>query len=51
VVRRPLGPGARSGLRLDTFIGGLFRVLAFVVAWASVAAGAWMLWRMTREGR
>lgn len=43
--------GVTHLLRLDTFLGGLFRVLAFVVAWASVAAGAWMLWRMTREGR
>jgi hypothetical protein len=30
----------------DTRLAAVVRLLAFVVAWAAVAVGAWMLWRM-----
>ena len=36
-------------LSADTTLAFLVRVVAFAVLWASVAAGAWMLWRMTRS--
>jgi hypothetical protein len=35
-------------LSFDTSLAGLVRVLAFVIMWSSLAAGAWMLWRMAR---
>jgi hypothetical protein len=35
-------------LQWDTVLAALVRVVAFLVAWGSVAAGAWMLWRMRR---
>jgi hypothetical protein len=39
-------------LSADHAIAFLFRLAAFGLAWGSVAAGAWMLWRMARsEGR
>jgi hypothetical protein len=38
-------------LSLDTTIAALFRLIAFAVAWSSVAAGAWMLWRMQHDPR
>jgi hypothetical protein len=36
-------------LAWDTRLAGLVRVVAFLVAWGSIAAGAWMLWRMARR--
>ena len=33
----------------DTRIATLVRLVAFVVTWSSVAAGAWMLWLMMRR--
>jgi hypothetical protein len=33
----------------DTTLAALVRIAAFLVAWASVAAGGWMLWRMTKR--
>ena len=33
-------------LSFDTTLAGLVRVAAFAVMWSSLAAGAWMLWRM-----
>jgi hypothetical protein len=33
----------------DTRLAALVRVLAFLVMWSSIAAGAWMLWRMARR--
>lgn len=36
-------------LSLDTTLAGLGRVLAFLVMWTSLAAGAWMLWQMARQ--
>lgn len=38
-------------LEWDTRLAALARILAFVVAWASVAAGAWVLWRMASSQR
>ena len=38
-------------LSLDTTLAGLVRLLAFVVMWTSIAAGAWMLWQMARTMR
>jgi hypothetical protein len=32
----------------DTVLAAVVRVLAFLAAWGSVAAGAWMLWCMAR---
>jgi hypothetical protein len=36
-------------LSLDTTLAGLVRVVAFILMWSSLAAGGWMLWRMTRN--
>jgi hypothetical protein len=36
-------------LAWDTTLAGLLRLGACALLWASVAAGAWMLWRMTRD--
>jgi hypothetical protein len=36
-------------LEQDTRLAALVRVAAFLVMWGSVAAGAWMLWRMARS--
>lgn len=33
----------------DTTLAALVRVAAFLVAWGSIAAGGWMLWRMARR--
>lgn len=33
----------------DTALAALVRVAAFLVAWGSIAAGGWMLWRMARR--
>ena len=33
----------------DTTVAALVRIVAFFVAWAAVAAGSWMLWRMARR--
>ena len=38
-------------LEWDTRLAALVRLLAFVVAWTSVAAAAWMLWRMAAPPR
>jgi hypothetical protein len=36
-------------LAWDSALAAVVRVIAFLVAWAAVAAGAWMLWRMARR--
>jgi hypothetical protein len=41
--------GAVGLLRFDTALAWLVRLLAFVVMWVSIAAGAWMLRRMAAE--
>jgi hypothetical protein len=38
-------------LSLDTTIAALLRLIAFAVTWSSVAAGAWMPWRMQYDPR
>jgi len=43
--------GTLGLLRFDTFLGGSLRAAAFLVAAASLAAGAWILWRMARPLR
>jgi hypothetical protein len=41
--------GSAGLLRFDTALAGLLRLLAFVLLWGSVAAGAWMLRRMAAD--
>jgi hypothetical protein len=36
-------------LSFDTTLAGLVRLFAFLVMWTSIAAGGWMLWRMSRK--
>ena len=36
-------------LSWDTTLAGLVRLAAFALLWTSVASGAWMAWRMTRD--
>jgi hypothetical protein len=38
-------------LEWDTRLAGLVRLAAFLVAWSSVAAGAWLLWEMREQAR
>ena len=40
--------GAMGLLRLDTFLAGGVRVVAFVLLWGSLAVAVWMLVRMAR---
>lgn len=35
-------------LRADTFLAGALRVVAFLVMWGSIGAGAWLLFRIRR---
>ena len=38
-------------LQHDTQLAALVRVSAFLLTWSSIAAGAWMCWRMSRGRR
>jgi hypothetical protein len=38
-------------LQHDTQLAALVRVAAFLLTWSSIAAGAWMCWRMARGRR
>ncbi len=38
-------------LHYDTTLAGFVRLLAFLFMWSSLAAGAWMCWRMARPRR
>ena len=38
-------------LNHDTSIAGFVRLLAFLLMWSSIAAGAWMCWQMVRPRR
>lgn len=40
-----------SLLQHDTQLAALVRIAAFLLTWSSIAAGAWMCWRMARGRR
>jgi len=38
-------------LNYDTTLAGFVRLLAFLLMWSAIAAGAWMCWQMARRRR